>query len=360
MKKRFIVIISIVVVLGIILFSSSQKKETLVKNTETETAPLSVDTKSVAQEQTVSFELSYPGTISSEGEATLTAQVAGTVTSANLSLNTFVTTGQTLFTIDEAGSGLEQKNGLQSADAQESLLSFQNAEKDYEKAVRDDNQQKTNASKIARAKAKNSRDSAQISYAALLNKRLVKSPISGTVTVKNVSVGSTVSSGTPLATVSRGKKIIRFFINDTERTLFSPLQEISFTKDTSKKNLLIGKVVRVSQSADPTSKRFLVEAESTDPAFKNFSPSSIVTVFASVSKEASPNNFFLPLSAVLREQNGSAVFVYDHGQAKRTSVNIQNIDGETVELSGIADSATLIITTNVKRLKDGDAVTQNQ
>lgn len=358
MKKQFLITIgAALLIIGATFFFVQKKTSTPNTPAEQTKTPLSVHAESIADRQIASFDFSYPGIISSEGEADLTAQVSGTIVSASLVLNKSVSTGQTLFRIDDTSSSLEQKNGTQSADLQTAALSFQNAKKAYQEAVRNDHQQGNSASESAKIQAKNSRDLAEVAYTALLDKRVVKSPISGTVTVKNVSVGDTVSVGTPLATISRGKKTIRFFVSDTERLLLAPGQTISFSKDADGKNGIAGTILRVSQAADPQSKRFLVEAESTDPKFKDFSTSSIVTVFISVSKKAQPGNFFLPLSAVLNEQNGSSVFIYDNGKVKSVPVTIENIDGETVELSGITDQQTLVITTDVKRLKDGDITT---
>lgn len=359
MKKQFIITISIALLAlgGIVLFM--QKNDSTTKNmvTSQEKPPLSVRAETIATKQTTSFDFSYPGTVSAEGEANLVAQVSGTIVSATITPNTFVSTGRVLFQIAETGTSLEQKNGAQSVDLATAAVSLASAKKAYQEAVRNDNQQGNNSSENAKIQAKNNRDLAQISYTSLFDKYFVKSPINGTVTIKNASLGDTVSPGTPLATISRGKKTLRFFVSDNERTLLIPGQSISFSKNADGKDRISGTILRVSQSADPESKRFLVEAESTDQNFKDFSTGSIVTVFTSVSKKATTGNFFLPLSAVLNEQTGSTVFIYDNGKAKRVAVTIENIDGEIVEVSGIADPQTLIITTNVRRLKENDLVT---
>jgi RND family efflux transporter MFP subunit len=358
MNKRFIIAIALAVLLGGLAFFFSREKSSEEDAPASQTAaPISVQTESVALRQTATLQLSYPGVVASEGEANLVAQVSGTIVSANLSLNRYVAAQQTLFTIDETGSGLTSKNGTQSADLQSAALTLENAKKAYQEAVRNDHQQGTSASESAKIQARNSRDLAEIAYASLLDKRHVKSPIAGTVTVKNASVGDSVSSGTPLATVSRGKKIVRFFVNDAERTLLSPSQELSFSKDPEGRDAISGTLLRVSQSADPSSRRFLAEAESTDPRFKEFASGSVITVSAAITKKATAGHFLLPLSAVLRDQDGTAVLAAVDSQAKRLPVEIRSIDGEIVELSGIDDPETLLITTNVKRLKEGDMIT---
>lgn len=355
MKKRFILIILAAILIGGLVFSSRTK--TALDTTPPSKAPFSVHAESIADRQSTTFEASYPGTISSEGEANLVAHVSGTIVTAKLAVNQPVALGQVLFVINETGTSLASIHGLESSDLQTAFLTLQNAKRAYQEAVHQDNQKKSATSENAKIEAKNNRDIAQIAYTTLLDQRVVKSPINGTVTLKNVSVGDSVTSGTPLATLSRGKKTVRFYVSDTERLLLSAGQDISFTKDTGKTNLLTGKILRVSQTADAGSRRFLAEAESSDPNFKDFSPGAIVTVFTTISRQAKTGHFFLPLSAVLREQTGSAVFTVTDGKATRAAVDIQDIDGEVVELSGLTDPATIVITSNVKRLTDGDTLT---
>ncbi len=361
MNKRFLIATALALILGGLAFFFSREESSPEKTSANQTnAPLAVRTESVAERQSSSFHFSYPGTVSNEGEATLTAQVSGTIVSADLALNRYVSAGQTLYTIDETGTSLGSKGGTQSADLQSAALSLENAKKAYQEAVRNDHQEGTSASESAKIQARNSRDMAEIAYASLRDKRFVKSPIAGTVTIKHASVGDTVSAGTPLATVSRGKKVVRFFVHDTEHLLLTPGQEISFSKNADGQDAIVGKLLRVAQTADPESRRFLAEAESADPRFKKFASGSVVTVSASVTRVAPAGSFFLPLSAVLRDQSGAAVLAYDDGQAKRLPVDIRSIDGETVELSGLNDTATRIIMTDVKRLKEGDAITLKQ
>jgi membrane fusion protein (multidrug efflux system) len=357
MNKRFLIAIAAALLLGGLAFFFTREKPAPSDSQASQSdAPLPVQTASVAERQSASFSFSYPGTVSSEGEARLTAQVSGTIVSATLALNRYVGAGQTLYTIDETGGSLGSKNGTRSADLQSAAFALENAKKAYQEAVRNDHQQGTSASESAKIQARNSRDLAEVAYVSLRDKHFVKSPIAGTVTIKNASVGDIVSAGTPLATVSRGKQIVRFFVNDAERMLLTPGQEVSLSKDAAGQDAVSGKLLRVSQAADPESRRFLAEAESPDPRFKSFATGSVVTVSATVTRSAPTGSFFLPLSAVLRDQSGAAVLASVDGQAKRLPVEIRNIDGETVELSGLSDTATRIIMTDVKRLKEGDAV----
>lgn len=359
MKKRFAIIIAIVVLAAIGAAVFATKRSSAPTDSQPiEKAVPQVSAKSVSSLRAVSTDFSAAGTVRSESEAALVAGISGTIVSAPIELGRFVGTGQTLFRIDTPGSSVAPEGGSQSSSLQIAELTLKNAEKAFREAKRADDREETTTSETAKDQARNSRDMAAISYQALLDQYVVKSPIAGTVTIKNVSVGDTVSAGDALATVSRGKKIVRFYVNDSEQPLLSVGQPISFSKNASGKDALSGRVVRISPIADAASRRFLVEAESQADGFARFPSGTVVSVFVSVSRRSASDTFFLPLSALSQDQDGSAIFVFDHGQAKRIATDIRDIQGELVELSsaGLADDA-LVITTDIKRLKDGDTVT---
>ncbi len=362
MKKHFTIIIALVIIASIgTTLLVLKRSDTPADPQPAEKALPVVDIENVSSLRAISSDFSATGTIRNESEAAIVASVSGTIVSAPLELGRFVGTGQTLFRIDTPGSGIAPESGFQSSGLQIAELALKNAEKDYQEAKRSDDNEETMASETAKDQARNSRDMAKISYQALLDQYIVKSPITGTIAVKNVSVGDTVSVGDALATVSRGKKIVRFYVNDSEQALLSIGHPISFSKDISGKNALPGKIVRISPIADTDSRRFLIEAESQADEFSRLSSGTVVSIFVFVSRHSASDTFFLPLSALSQDQDGSAIFIFDNGRSKRTPAEIRDIQGEFVELSsaGFADD-TFIITTDIKRLKDGDAVTLKQ
>ncbi len=353
----FFAIITLSLCLGIAVYlAASDTSSSEDQTKEAARAPLSVSASRVSEQSSIAFDFSAAGTVEHESEADITAATNGTIVFVGSDLGHAVGVGQTLFRIDTTGSSISLDQGFQSSDLQSAALTLANAKKSYQLAKHDDDRDKTTASEIAKDQARNNRDIAALAYQAILDRYVVKSPIAGSMTARFVASGDTVSAGTPLATISRGKKLVRFSVNDAEHAQLSIGQSLSFSKTPDGKNALSGRIVRISPVADTASRRFLVEAESSDAAFKGVASGSIVTVSVSTSKQARSGNFFLPLEAVSQDQDGSAVFVYRDGRAHRQAVTLINIDGEIVELSGL-DPETLIITTGVKRLKENDAVT---
>ncbi len=353
----FFAIITLSAVLGISVYRSASDTPSPEDQIGKDTSiPLAVSASRVSEQHTVAFDFSAAGTVEHESEAHLSASTSGTIVFVGSDLGRMVGVGQTLFRIDAPGSSIPSNQGFRSSELESAALSLANAKKSYQLAKHDDDRDETTASEIAKDQARNDRDIAALTYQAILDRHIIKSPIAGSMTERFVAPGDTVSAGTPLGTISRGKKLVRFSVNDTERVLLSLGQALTFSKTFDGKNALSGRIVRISPIADTASRRFLIEAESSEDNFKHIASGSIVTVSVSVSKQAGPGNFFLPLSAVSQDQDGSAVFIYEDGLTRRRTVTLISIDGEIVELSGL-DPDTRVITTGVKRLKEGDAVT---
>lgn len=346
LTKRFIFITIGVLALAAGVFALTRSGDTSTATTPTEKKPVIVQTALASTRQSVALDIATAGTVESESEAKLVAEVSGTVTAAAFDLGKSVWTGQTLVRIYETGGN---------TDVQTAALALANAKKQYSYTKRQDSRDENLASENTKDQAKNDRAIAELNYQAAVKKRNVRSPISGTVTAKYVSVGDTVTAGSPLATVSRGAKIIRFYVNESQYSLLSFGQSVSLSTQAID-GVLTAKIARIAPSADPESRRFLVEATGTASDLAKLASGSVVNVTMQATKTSVADNYFVPLAALSLGQNDSAVLLAVNGTVKRQVVTVKNIQGELAEISGIAPSDQVILT-NVKRLRDGDAIT---
>lgn len=355
--KKYLLIGAVILISALVIFSALQTRKNLTQNlpqTRTEIAPIAVQTISPGQAKTTVSERTFPATITTEGEAKIIAKVSGTVIADNLTLGSTVGTGKTLYRIDETGGVISSETGFKSASLLQAKLALKNAEESYQQAKREYEKNKSQALKTARDIQKNLRDIALSNYNALLDAYSIKSPITGIVTMKSVSIGNTVTPGTPLATISAGKKVARFYVSAEDLPLFSLKQSVSLSLQNTS---IPGVVSRISPVAESVSKRFLIEVTGTDKTFQNIPSETIATLAVTLRRDAKENTLLLPLSALLQEQNGSFVFVADNDVAKKQEVRIEAIYGETVEISGDFTPQTQFITTNAKRLTDGAEIT---
>lgn len=346
MTKRFIFITIGVLVLGAAVFALSRGGDTGAATVPTEKKPVAVQTALASTRQSVALDIATAGTVESESEAKIVAEVTGTVTTANFELGKNVWTGQTLVRIYETGGN---------TDVQTAALMLANAKKEYSYTKRQDDRDENIASEKTKDQAKNDRAIAELNYQAAVNKRNVRSPIGGTVTAKYVSVGDTVTSGSPLATVSRGAKIIRFYVNESQYSLLTVGQSVSLSSQAID-GILTAKIARIAPSAESESRRFLVEATGSVGDLAKLTNGSVVNVTLQATKTAAADSYFVPLTTLSLGQNDSAVLLAVNGKVKRQVVTVKNIQGELAEVSGIA-TGDQIIMTNVKKLRDGDSIT---
>lgn len=351
--KKYLTLSVITLITLFTVFSAFQSRK-LSRSTETppsaNSIPLSVQVLSAEEAKQSFSERLFPATITTEGEATLTASVSGTILSDTVSLGSSVHVGQVLYKIDEQGGSPYSDTGFESTALLQAKLALKNAEESYGQAKRDYDKNKSNALKTARDIQKNLRNSALANYTALLDKYTIKSPLSGIISMESASVGDSVTPGKILATISAGQKIARFYVSAEDLPLFSVKQSISLSTNDA---VIPGFISHISPIADSASKRFLIEVTSTDKRFQSLPSGTITTLIVTLTRNAQENTVLLPLSALLQEQNGTFVFTIKDDYAHRQEVHIKTIFGETVEVSGDFPAETRFIITNAKRLTEG-------
>lgn len=198
---------------------------------------------------------------------------------------------------------------------------------------------------------------AQVSLQNVYDSRLLVTPITGTVTKKSVNVGDTVSAGQVLASVSEISTIkLTFFVDKDNLPYFSNGQKISISNNGDLATN--GHITNIALSADPLTKRFLIEAmpDKTDP--EKFSLGTIINLKIQISKKSqNPNSLILPLSAIEIGQNANYIFIVKDNKAVKQPIEIVKVEGETAEIKTKLPKETLIIIDGNKQVEDGSPVT---
>ncbi len=334
----------------------------LRKPSQTETGPKEPDTvrvtvRSVAELRDASVGLSFPGTVSQDGVATVSAGVSGTIVSSGIRLGTKVGIGTVLARIDDPTGSIPSDSGFRSADIREAELAVERAELSYRELKRLDSHADSHASELDKDIARKNLDTAKASLAALIDRHVAKSPIAGTVTEASVATGDTVTAGQTLFVVDSGRRerTVRFFVSDTERALLPVGAAVSIERTPGEREPLFGTVRSVSTTADPGSSRFLAEALVDGDA--PLSAGIPVTIRVSaLLRPSATGTFFVPLSALAIGQTGTSLLTEHDGTVSATAAEIVRIEGETAEVSADLGDDVRIVVGNAKRVQDGDRV----
>lgn len=353
MKKPFL--IGLAILLAALGYSSFSKgSDESPENAPATSRAVSVTIETAGSRKQSKETMPFSGTISSEGSAEIVAGSVGTVTVSRPAIGDRVTEGTVLAVIDDRSGSGEEYLGFRSQDVREAGLSVDRAKKTYREAKRDDERDETHDSELAKDLARNDLLLAEARLRSMIDSRTVRSPITGIITAKDISVGETVSSGSPLFTIEKSgaKRIARFFVDENERKLLRPGMPVRIAEEPGATDSSDGKVLRISSATDTGSRRFPVEAEISDV----FASGTVVSVSVDIIRTAGAGNMFLPLSAIAFGQDGETIFVAENGHAKSVPVSVVRIEGELAEISApIGDDAEIIIG-NAKRVRDGSMI----
>lgn len=345
MKKSILAGIIIAIIFGGAFFLR-QKNGTKDEITKTSPAPTLVKVQTAKDSKSLKEITEYPAVISSDSEVTLSAKNSGIVVSANIDLGKFVSQGQNLVKIDDVGSKLDPgKNNFESAQIQQLEIALKQAKKSKDLADENYDASKNDSTKIARDIAKLQVKNAELSLLSAIDSRNIVAPISGNITEKFVSVGDTVSFGQPLAKITNINLIkFQFYVEKEKLADLKIGQPLEILSD-SEENIP-AKIIRISPSADPATKRFLIEAK---PNQKITSPiGTILTVKIEIErKPQKDSSLILPLPAIIISQNENYIFIAENEKAKKIIVSIEKIVGETAEIkTDLAPEDKIIIEGN--------------
>ena len=363
-KKK--IIVSVITLL--IIFVAAERlstKKAVVQKEEVKKA-IAVSTQSASDSKKLSQKTQYPANVVGDQEIQITAKSAGTIVTAPGNIGAGVAVGTLLAKIDDNGTIDTGEQGLKSLQVQQNQIASEQAKKAYNLAKHDYDKLKDSSSATSSEKntAKSRRDVAKLTYENSLlgltgsvDNHLITSPISGTIVQKNVSVGDSVSAGQVLAIVSKSANVkIQFYVTAEQQPSFKRGQEISATSDNGNSFQLI--VRNIAISADPSSKRFLIEAYPQKQGLTGLLSGTILTV--SIEKELLPQtagDLILPLSSISVGQNESYLFIVENNLAKKVPVTIVNVTGEIAEVATDLATESRIITAGNKLVHDGEAVT---
>lgn len=355
MKLKFIISTSLIIILAILAFRFTQKKA--VVDEVVELKPIKINTQSFQDSKNFKKTVSYPAILASENQVDITAGASGIITQLSFDLGKNVYSNQRLATIDSKGTiSAPGENGLKSSQIQTLELSVQSARENYKLAKDNYKKDDSYANKKAKEIAEISLLSAETSLKGALDGQFITTPISGTITQKNVSVGDSVSFGQTIATVSQlGNLKVQFFVDKEELNYFKIGEAITLKEN---QNSIPAKISRISPQADETTKRFMLEAIPNDK--KNLSIGSVMTAEFNIEyKTSEEKNIILPLSAITTGQNESYVFIVKEQKAQKTKVEIKRVFGEMAEIKTELNPDDHIIISGNKLLKEGNPVIED-
>jgi len=183
----------------------------------------------------------------------------------------------------------------------------------------------------------------------------LRSPIAGTITVRDISVGDMTTMGTrAFEIVDLSQPRLVFYRPQRELSLLAVGQSIEATSEALPGETLTGKVERISPVVDAASGTIKVTAL-LDPKWQGLPTGILVRLKVVLANH--PNAPLIPKKALLYDADGVSCFVIENGLAKRLTLQVGFENPNYVEAleSGLQGGEPVVIV-GADRLEDGDLV----
>lgn len=302
----------------------------------------------------------FPGAVQARYESQLGFRVAGKIIARQVDVGTVVKRGQVLMRLDPKDLQLAQAQAVAAVSSAASNRDLAKAELKRYQELRDKSfvsQAVLEAKDTAYKAAQATYDQAQAALKGQSNQTAyatLTSDVDGVVTAINAEAGQVVSAGTPVISVARqGAKeiIVAAPENQVEKLRRSSDVRIRLWADP--RQMIRGTVREVSPIADPITRTYAIKI-----AIPDDTPNVKLgmTAYAAFASKTSDDAIKVPLTALLRVQGGSAVWVVDHGVVRQVPVQIIGQQGKDVLIQGALVGGQQVVTAGVNQLKSGQKI----
>lgn len=188
---------------------------------------------------------------------------------------------------------------------------------------------------------------------AAIGDRVIRAPFSGHASLRTISAGAIVTSGTPLVTISDLSRIkLDFTIPETQLGLIRIGQTVEAVAAAYPDQPFVGRISSIDPVIDPNTRAVLVRAELPNPGAR-IKPGMLMNVHVSTAERT---GLAVPELAVLGEGDKRYVYVLDKdNKATRVAVKTGLRDKGVIEVQGLPANAR-VVTEGVVKVTDGMTV----
>jgi len=188
---------------------------------------------------------------------------------------------------------------------------------------------------------------------AQLEKTLVRAPFSGVVGLRQVSLGSYLSPGTPIVNLVSVQPIkIEFSVPEKYSTSIRPGSNVNFRLD-GMENALPARVEAREPQIDADTRTLLFKASAPNPGGRIL-PGAFANV--EVSLQEYDAALLIPTEAVVPELDGKKVFLYKSGKAESVNIETGIRRNEMIQVISGVEQGDTVITSGVLQIRPGAEV----
>lgn len=303
----------------------------------------------------------FPGAVQARYESQLGFRVAGKIIARQVDVGTVVKRGQVLMRLDPKDLQLAQAQGVAALTSAASNRDTAKADLKRYQELRDKNfvsQAVLDAKDTAFKAAQATYDQAEAAFKGQLNQTAyatLESDVDGVVTTIHAEAGQVVAAGTPVVSVARqGAKEVVVSVPENQVDKLRGSGDVQVRLWAAPKQVIDGTIREVSPIADPATRTYAIKI-----AIPDDTPNVKLgmTAYASFISKTNDDALKVPLTALLRVQDHSAVWVVEGGIVRQVAVQIAGQHGNDVWIQGALRDGQQVVTAGVNQLKPGQKVT---
>lgn len=289
--------------------------------------------------------LSLSGSLEANEQIDIRSEVSGVVESINFDEGREVKKGQLLFRVNdnELRAQLSKMKTAQKLAAENSRRAKLLLEK---QAISQEEYE------VAYADYESAQASSQL-IEAQIDKATVRAPFSGTIGLREISVGTYVTPTTPIARLVNTSKLkITFAIPEKYTSRISKNSSLTFTTADGQKEYS-AKIYAIEPAVEETTRTLRMRAI-TDNVDGTLYPGTFANV--KLPLETIQDALLVPTEALIPIQNGKKIFVYRSGKAREVEVFTGSRTDSLVRVTSGLRPQDTILTYGVMALRDGTPV----
>ncbi|MDQ7052784.1 MAG: efflux RND transporter periplasmic adaptor subunit [candidate division KSB1 bacterium] len=291
----------------------------------------------------ISLYLLHTSTIEAEKEVDVVAKVSGQVVKLPAEEGMRVRKGQLLAQLDEAELKIDLLQARVKMETDQSA--YERAKSMLEKNLISEETFETTRLQYENSKAAYEAARLRMQYTSIV------SPIDGIVTARHIELGQRVNVNQVLFRVADFSPLrARIYVPEKDMGRIFEGQTAIITADALPGEKFIGVVRMVSPVVDPTNGTVKVTIDITNSKGK-LKPGMFASVYITTEKHA--NTLLMPKRALLLESQTDQVFVYDNGIARKRTLKLGFVSGDTVEVLDGLREGDLVVVIGQEGLREG-------
>ena len=299
------------------------------------------------------------GDIQPRYESRLGFRVGGKLIGRQVEIGSLVKRGQLLMQLDPADLQLAQSQAKAAVSAADSNLSLARAEAQRYRELRQKNfvsQALLDVKEAAYQSALASHEQASAALKIQANQsgyNNLYADAAGVITGIDAEVGQVVAAGVPVIRLARaGDKEVRVSIPEDQVDALRQVSNLTVRTWANPRSPMEGKLRELSPVADPATRTYTAKI-ALPKAGADVRLGMTATVQFAV---PAPAAIRLPLSALVRQQEGTAVWVVDGGKVSLVAVQVAGTNGNELLVASGLSPGQVVVTAGVNQLQVGQKV----